>query len=201
MMGFFVLFTVSMCSDSIFNLLKRVTEGSLWFLYKTFFLPFVNLGAQIWCPPNIGIPTSNQLQISPCPIFGESLDQTVTHFICFNLKKVKLIHLLFHQLSLWGIPADLQHQDVIEVFFCLLGLLDLHMKESFIVHCLFHFYQPNLLSDELTFTTSWNKILLLTLLQEQHLDFKGCPQRIPKPTSTQNLFSRFQSRSWFQYFM
>ena len=45
--GFFVLFTVWMCSDSIFNLLKRVTEGILWFLYKTFFLPFMNLGTQI----------------------------------------------------------------------------------------------------------------------------------------------------------
>ena len=131
----------------------------------------------------------------PCSILGHSLDQTVAHFICFNLKKAKLIHLLFHQLLLWGIPVDLQHQDVIEVFFCLLGLLDLHMKEFFIVHCLFCFYQLNLLSDELTFTTSWNKILiLLTLLQEQHLDFNGCPQRIPKPTSTQNLF-RFQWRS------
>ena len=43
------------CSDSIFNLLKRVTEGSFLFLCKKlvfFFLTFLNLGAQIRCPQN-----------------------------------------------------------------------------------------------------------------------------------------------------
>ena len=42
-----------MCSNSIFNLLKRVTDGSFLFLCKTFgllFLPFLNMGAQISCP-------------------------------------------------------------------------------------------------------------------------------------------------------
>ena len=53
--SFFVLFTVLICSDSIFNLLKRVTEGSFLFLCKKlvfFFLTFLNLGAQIRCPQN-----------------------------------------------------------------------------------------------------------------------------------------------------
>ena len=53
--SFFVLFTVLVCSDSIFNLLKRVTEGSFLFLCKKFvflFLPFLNLGTQIKCPQN-----------------------------------------------------------------------------------------------------------------------------------------------------
>ena len=53
--SFFVLFTVLICSDSIFNLLKRVTEGSFLFLWKKlvfFFLTFLNLGAQIRCPKN-----------------------------------------------------------------------------------------------------------------------------------------------------
>ena len=52
---FFVLFTVLICSDSIFNLLKRVTEGSFLFLCKKLvflFLLFLNLGAQIRCPQN-----------------------------------------------------------------------------------------------------------------------------------------------------
>ena len=60
---FFALFTVLMCSDSIFNLLKRVTDGSFLFLCKTFFffchfsfifmqnvflfLSFLNLGIQV----------------------------------------------------------------------------------------------------------------------------------------------------------
>ena len=53
--SFFVLFTVLICSDSIFNLLKRVTEGSFLFLCKKLvfiFLTFLNLGAQIRCPQN-----------------------------------------------------------------------------------------------------------------------------------------------------
>ena len=32
---FFVLFTVLICSDSIFNLLKRVAEGSFYFYAKS----------------------------------------------------------------------------------------------------------------------------------------------------------------------
>ena len=51
---FFVLFTV-LCFDSLLNLLKRVTDGSFLFLCKTlvlFFLPFLNLGAQIRYPQN-----------------------------------------------------------------------------------------------------------------------------------------------------
>ena len=49
----FVLFTV-LCSDSIFNLLNRVTDGSFTFSCKTvfLFLPFLNLGTQIRCPQN-----------------------------------------------------------------------------------------------------------------------------------------------------
>ena len=51
---FFVLFTVLMWSDSIFNLLKRVTGDSFLFLHNTlgFFLSFLNLGTQIRCPQN-----------------------------------------------------------------------------------------------------------------------------------------------------
>ena len=44
-----------MCCDSIFNVLKRVGDGSFSFLCKTLvfiFLPFLNLGAQIRCPQN-----------------------------------------------------------------------------------------------------------------------------------------------------
>ena len=51
----FVLFTVLICSDSVFNLLKRVTENSFLFLCKKLFflfLPFLNLAAQIRCPQN-----------------------------------------------------------------------------------------------------------------------------------------------------
>ena len=54
MIVFFVLFTVLICSDSIFNLLKRVRKGSFWFLCKKLvflFLP-LNLDAQIRCPQN-----------------------------------------------------------------------------------------------------------------------------------------------------
>ena len=36
----FVLFTVLMCSDLIFNLLKRVTDGSFLFLCKTLLFLF-----------------------------------------------------------------------------------------------------------------------------------------------------------------
>ena len=53
--SFFVLFTVLICSDSIFNLLKRVTEVSFLFLCKKlvlFFVTFLNLGTQIKCPQN-----------------------------------------------------------------------------------------------------------------------------------------------------
>ena len=42
-----------MCSDSIFNLLKRVTDCSFLFLCKMLvfiFLPFLKLSAQISCP-------------------------------------------------------------------------------------------------------------------------------------------------------
>ena len=52
---FFVVFTALMCSDSIFNLLKRVADGSFLFLCKTLvflFLPFLNLGVQIRSPQN-----------------------------------------------------------------------------------------------------------------------------------------------------
>ena len=54
-MKVFVLFTVFMHSDSIFNLLKKVKDGSFLLLCKTFvfvsfhFLSFLNLGAQIRC--------------------------------------------------------------------------------------------------------------------------------------------------------
>ena len=44
-----------MCSDSIFNLLKGVANGSFLFLCKTvafLFLPYLNLGTQIRCPQN-----------------------------------------------------------------------------------------------------------------------------------------------------
>ena len=50
--SFFVLFTVLICSESIFNLLKRVTVDSFLVLCKKLvfpFLPFLNLGAQIRC--------------------------------------------------------------------------------------------------------------------------------------------------------
>ena len=43
----FVLFTALICSNSTFNLLKRVTDGSFLFLWKTFVflsLPFWNFG-------------------------------------------------------------------------------------------------------------------------------------------------------------
>ena len=52
---FFVLLIAFMCSDSIFILLKRVTDGSFLFLRKTLvilFLLFLNSGAQIRCPQN-----------------------------------------------------------------------------------------------------------------------------------------------------
>ena len=44
---FFVIFTILMCSDSMFNFLKRVTDGSFLFLCKALvflFLLFLNLG-------------------------------------------------------------------------------------------------------------------------------------------------------------
>ena len=53
--SFFVLFTVIICFDSIFNLLKRITKGSFLFLCKKlvfFFLTFLNLGTQIRCRQN-----------------------------------------------------------------------------------------------------------------------------------------------------
>ena len=48
----FVLFTALMCYDAIFNLLKRVTDGSFLFLYKmlVFLLPTLYLGVQIGVP-------------------------------------------------------------------------------------------------------------------------------------------------------
>lgn len=52
---FFVLFTVLMCSDSIFSLLKRVRDDSFLFLCKTLgflFLPCLNLGVQMRCSQN-----------------------------------------------------------------------------------------------------------------------------------------------------
>ena len=52
---FFVLFTVLMCSDSIFNLLKRVADVSFLLLCKMlvcFFLPFLNLFGKIWYSQN-----------------------------------------------------------------------------------------------------------------------------------------------------
>ena len=45
-----MLYTALLCSDSMFNMLKRVTDSSFLFLCKTLvflFLPFLNLGAQI----------------------------------------------------------------------------------------------------------------------------------------------------------
>ena len=51
----FILFTALICSDSTFNLGKRVTNGSFFILSKTLvflFLPFLNLGAQITSPKN-----------------------------------------------------------------------------------------------------------------------------------------------------
>ena len=50
---FFALFTALICSDSILNLLEKVTDGSFLFLSKTLvflFLPFLNLSGQIRCP-------------------------------------------------------------------------------------------------------------------------------------------------------
>ena len=47
--SFFVLFTVLICSDSIFNLLKRVTEGSFLFLCKKVSFPFSNF-LEFGCP-------------------------------------------------------------------------------------------------------------------------------------------------------
>ena len=44
-----------MYSDSILNLLKRVTDDKFLFLCKALvflFLPFLNLGTQIRCPQN-----------------------------------------------------------------------------------------------------------------------------------------------------
>ena len=52
---FFVLLTVLRCSDSIFSLLKRVTDSSFLFSCKTSLfppLPFLNLRTQIRCPQN-----------------------------------------------------------------------------------------------------------------------------------------------------
>ena len=52
---FFVLFTVFMCSDSIFNLLKRVADVSFLLLRKMLvclFLPFLNLVGKIRYPQN-----------------------------------------------------------------------------------------------------------------------------------------------------
>ena len=44
-----------MCSNSMFNMLNRFTDGSFLFLFKKLvflFLPLLNLGAQIKCPQN-----------------------------------------------------------------------------------------------------------------------------------------------------
>ena len=41
-----------MCSDSIFNMLKRVTDGSLLFLCKTLFFYFLEFGSPNYCPKN-----------------------------------------------------------------------------------------------------------------------------------------------------
>ena len=52
---FFVLLTAFMCSDSIFNLLKRVTDGSFLFLRKTLFFifqSFLDLSVEIRCRQN-----------------------------------------------------------------------------------------------------------------------------------------------------
>ena len=51
----FVLFTSLMCSDSIFNLLKRVTDGSFYFYAKRwlflFYLTWI-WASKFRCPPN-----------------------------------------------------------------------------------------------------------------------------------------------------
>ena len=60
---FFVLVTALMCSDSTFNLLKRVTYSSFLFLCKMLvflFLPFLILDAQIMCS-KIGMSPLSQL--------------------------------------------------------------------------------------------------------------------------------------------
>ena len=46
--------TALTCSNSIFNIVKKVTGGSFLFLCKTvfLFLPVLNLGTQIRCPQN-----------------------------------------------------------------------------------------------------------------------------------------------------
>ena len=59
-MRVFVRFNELMCSDSIFNLLKRV------FL----FLPFLNLGAQIRCPQNWYAEPKSALLAQPLKVAG-----------------------------------------------------------------------------------------------------------------------------------
>ena len=76
-MIFFVLFTALLCSDSILNLLKRGTDGSSLFLYKTLvflFLPFLNSGIQIRCPQNRHADLKSaldQLGGEKCQFFGK----------------------------------------------------------------------------------------------------------------------------------
>ena len=90
----FVLFTSLMCSDSIFNLLKRVADGSFYLLQNVdfSFSTLLEFGRPNLGVPQIGILTSNQVQINPCcticDIFFNSI---LTEFceldipLCFNV--------------------------------------------------------------------------------------------------------------------
>ena len=70
-----------LCSDSIFNLLKRVAYSRL-FLCKTLvflFLPFLNLGGQIRCPKNL----------------STNVKSTLDQPLVYMLKKQAVINSLF----------------------------------------------------------------------------------------------------------
>ena len=82
---FFAQFTMLMCSDSIFNLLKRVTDAS--FLFSCWrlvflFLPFLNLGTKIKFPQ---IWYTDAISAFDQPLTYDAPPPSCLHFTCLNI--------------------------------------------------------------------------------------------------------------------
>ena len=80
LLSFCFLFTVLMCSNSIFNLLTRDADGSFLFLCKTLvflFLPFLNLDPQTRCLVNRYIDLKSALDQPLVPVHVVSFFECV----------------------------------------------------------------------------------------------------------------------------
>ena len=98
---FFVLLTVLRCSDSIFSLLKRVTDSSFLFSCKTSLfppLPFLNLGTQIRCPQNPNTDLKSAVE-QPLLIFLLKTFLTILTFKFFDYYMTKESSLNGHKLK------------------------------------------------------------------------------------------------------